>query len=70
METAKKETRGRKKGYKKPNAFNSNLLVRMTKQGRDKALLAAMYLEINLSEEIRKLLSDIVARADKKAESE
>lgn len=70
METAKKETRGRKKGYKKPNAFNTILPIRMTKKERDKAILASNYLELNLSEEVRNFLTQIVERANKKAESE
>jgi hypothetical protein len=39
----------------------------MTEAERDKAIIAAMYIGVNLSEEIRKLFVNIISQADQKA---
>ena len=69
MET-KIETRGRKKGYRKPDAKNDMLPIRVDKKIKNKAILAAAYLELNLAEEIRNLLLQIIERADTKSKTE
>lgn len=65
-----KRKRGKPLGYRKPGRFDCIFRAKMTEIERDKAIIAAMYIGVNLSEEIRKLFIDIIKQADEKALNE